>query len=114
MAKMRVVRQAALAPADPSGQDQLVAAQASVQIAKAAQELAQLGSQVQSAGRLAGRNVSAAAGTANTTPSAIYSQATAIGGRPDSPRLNVHNRLRGYGAQTPNQPGNSQRLNIIA
>ncbi len=42
IAKMETVRRAALAPASPSGQDQLVAAQATVRIAKAAQELVQI------------------------------------------------------------------------
>ncbi len=39
--KMQVVRQAALAPADPSPQDQRVAAQATLQIAASSQELQQ-------------------------------------------------------------------------
>ncbi len=42
IAKMETVRRAALAPASPSGQDQLVAAQATVSIARAAQELVQI------------------------------------------------------------------------
>ncbi len=39
IAKMRVVRRAALAPAEPSSQDQRVAARATLQIAESAQEL---------------------------------------------------------------------------
>lgn len=42
ISKMETVRRAALAPASPSGQDQMVAAQATVRIAKAAQELVQI------------------------------------------------------------------------
>ncbi len=42
ISKMETVRRAALAPADPSGQDQLVAAQATVRIAKAAQEIVRI------------------------------------------------------------------------
>ncbi len=42
ISKMETVRRAALAPASPSGQDQMVAAQATVRIAKAAQEIVQI------------------------------------------------------------------------
>ncbi len=42
ISKMETVRRAALAPASPSGQDQMVAAQATVRIASAAQEIVQI------------------------------------------------------------------------
>ncbi|HFQ81681.1 MAG TPA: hypothetical protein ENK33_09965 [Desulfobacterales bacterium] len=42
ISKMETVRRAALAPASPSGQDQMVAAQATVRIAKAAQEIVRI------------------------------------------------------------------------
>ncbi len=42
ISKMETVRRAALAPASPSGQDQLVAAQSTVRIAKAAQEIVRI------------------------------------------------------------------------
>lgn len=45
IAKLQTVRRAALAPADPSGQDQRVAAQASIRIAEAAQELMKIATQ---------------------------------------------------------------------
>ena len=40
--KMQIIRQAALAPADPSSQDQQVAAQATLQISESSKELMQL------------------------------------------------------------------------
>lgn len=51
IAKLQQVRAAALAPADPSGQDRAVAAQAAAQIAKAQAEKAQAGSEKPGAGR---------------------------------------------------------------
>jgi hypothetical protein len=116
VAKMQVVRQAALAPADPSSQDQLVAAQASVQIAKAAQELAQLANgQSQTTAKPADQNGSKVIGNPNTTPGEIYSQAAAaVSGRPEPSPPSPHNRISGYGAGISNQQAQSQGLNIIA
>ncbi len=116
MAKMRIVRQAALAPADPSGQDQRVAAQASLRIAKAAQELVQIASQAQSVDQQsAPANDHAARDGQNLTPVEIYRQASsAVVVQPKSSHPIFRNRMHSYNTVTPRQSAISQGLDLVA
>ncbi len=100
MAKMQAVRRAALAPADPSGQDQLVAAQATVQIAKAAQELVQLAGQEQIVDHQPGQVAeSPVDDNSDATPGEIYSQVHNVVTKPSHSFLNAS--LRAYRAVPP-------------
>ncbi len=118
MTKMQIVRRAALAPADPSSQDQRVAAQATMQIAEAAQELAQLGSQAQAVDNQPGKDdTSSSAGEPDSTPSEVYRQAFSAGtSSSQSARQSSGNSLRGYASvKIPQMPaGSGGTLNLVA
>jgi len=116
MAKMRIVRQAALAPADPSGQDQRVAAQASLRIAQAAQELVQIASRAQSVDQQSSSANDHAAGDGqNITPVEIYSQASsAVVAQPKSSHSIFRSRVHNYNTVASRQSAISQGLNLVA
>jgi hypothetical protein len=117
MAKMRIVRQAALAPADPSGQDQKVAAQATIQISKAAQELAQLASEDQSTDKQATESRAATDTDAQSTtsPGEIYKQvAPAVTNQSRNVPPLSGNRLRSYTIVNHTRPSASQGLSLMA
>lgn len=72
IAKMETVQRAALAPADPSGQDRSVASAASVEEAQARQELAKKNAAALTKGSPDGQ--AAAAGRSTQPPSRTYNQ----------------------------------------
>ena len=108
-AKLQVVRRAALAPTDPSAQDQRVAAQASVRIAEVAQELMKIASQENKS--LANSNGQAAAasgvGKDEMTANQIYSKGASFETAPAkslAQSFPVGKLLQRYGSVTQKYP----------
>ena len=113
--KMQIIRQAALAPADPSPQDQQVAAHATLQIAEASKELLQSRAATSSqpaTPQAAGEDEGEGTASGEATARGGYQEAGAgvAGQTPVTPASNA-GAAKGYAAyRTPfTQPANSDR-----
>ncbi|MCA9770886.1 MAG: hypothetical protein KC466_00670 [Myxococcales bacterium] len=100
--KLEQVRRAALAPADPSGQDRAVAAQAAAEALKAQAELAQA--------RTGAGEATAADGSADGDAAAPSAQAASTAD-PESPKSA---RPRGSAGYAPNDPSAPSALHVVA